>query len=265
MTELRQKIERVQHYPRVKLDERQLHRIATIVNDAVSPLTKVPMLSIDVVSADGEQTLQSGDPSVFLGDGLPRKISKVTIHAGFPATYPAAAFVSLEASKGWGGAYLSVGGTKPETVHALFHELNRELEAAYIGNDRLVALLNWATSAVVGMTTVSLALACLVAGVGVLRSLGVGTWQSWVVLASLALAILVVMTTSYRVFARASEYVADAFPAVEFAGRLADPGFETRSRLNWTLAIIIFPTIVALFVWIFTVALGSIAAPAPPK
>jgi hypothetical protein len=184
VTEVRQSTKRTKRYPRVKLDERQLYRIATIVNRAVTPYTQVPMLSIDVVSADGEQTLRARDASVFLGDALPSKISKVMMSAGFQDTYPAAAYVSFDASRGSGGTYLSVGGTRPEAVHGLFHELNRELEAAHIGNDRLVAVLNWAVSAVVGMTTVILALACLVAGVGVLRSLGVGTWQSWVVLAS---------------------------------------------------------------------------------
>jgi len=265
VTEVRQKIERTKRYPRTRLDERQLHRIATIVDGAVTPYTKVPMLSITVVSADGEQTLRAQDALVFLGDALPSKISKVGISAGFPDTYPAAAYVSFDASRGVGGTYLSVGGTRPEAVHSLFHELNRELEAAQLGNDRLVSVMHWAVSAVVGMTTVGLAMACLVAGVDVLRSPGISTWQSWVVLALLALAMLATMTTSYRVFARATEYVSNAFPGVEFAGRLADSGLETRSRINWTLAIIIVPALVALSIWILTVAIGSIQPPAPPK
>jgi len=256
MTELRQQTKRVKWFPRVKLDERQLFRLASIVNETVT--APVPILRIYIVSADREQTLQGQDPTIFLDERLPRKISQVSICAGF-STDPASVYISLEASGLSSASYLSVEGIDPKAVHALFHELSRELEAAQIGNDRRVGALGWAVYALQGVITFPVVIVCTRAMVNILRRNPAGSWQLWVVLAALAGAELVIVVISYRLSANAIQFLSTAFPKVEFAGQVADPGSETRSSFNWTLAIIVFPIIVALFVWIFTVAIAAMA------
>lgn len=256
MTELSRKTKLEKLFPRVKLDERQLFRLASICNETTT--APVPILRIYIVSADREQTVRGEDPTIFLDERLPRKISKVSILAG-DFSDPVFAHISLEASRL--SPYLSVEGSDPKAVHALFHELTRELEAAQIGNERLINAFDLAIAAQLLLVIVALVMVCAFAAVNILKNNPASSWQFWVLFIALAGASFVILVIINRLVAHASRFSSTAFPEVEFAGHLADPGSETRSRFSWTLAIIVIPIFVALFVWIVTIAIAAIATP----
>lgn len=231
-----------QNYRRVRVTENDLARLAAIVErHAVE--THGGELEIRVETADGQDTIRASTANVFTSpDEIPSELRAVEI--GY---VPARGGSELHAdvvlaSSPRGLAEIRVEGSDTTTATALFWELRRELDSkrlafCWLTTARHSALFQLLVSLFLGASTY--VLFDFVLDLASARVEGFHLSALHVVLQAIGwlcvgIAFFVGSSWFFAVLER-------AFPVVEFAERLHDPGAAGRGRVLWIVTAVLLP------------------------
>lgn len=107
----------------VRLSEHDLYQLATEVQKLAGRFGGE--IDIEVVSADGEDTIRTSSPAFMRGPDLPRAVRSVAISY---RQYPAPLSCRLELPRYTGGpAMLEIEGNDPTAISGMFREFERTL------------------------------------------------------------------------------------------------------------------------------------------
>lgn len=237
-------------YWRLGLSEEDLVRLATIVAKLAANSGHQKSVEIEIVSADGEDKLESTDPTVFTCRDMPAKVGSVTISYGsiWDSSFPAACRLHLEAGPFLlGAANLKVTGTDPTLVTGIFGDLDHQIQVGTKWGgwlNRVIMAPMWPV-AVLSSLIWCLSLAALIAAQSLaLRLIGLGPdtrlYQNLGVLFVAASAYAAISGWLAWLFFDAAR---KALPVVEFTGRLSDDLSGYRARLVFLCVVLVFPII----------------------
>ena len=228
---------------RLRISENDLVRIASLAQNAVAPHNGVVM--IELQSADGEELIRTSDAGFLTSPGVPPTVSHAAIRfshyeapVGFSVVFPGTPR---------GPARLTVEGTDPQVVSGLFRELERELQGLTLPGQGLLRQVD--TYIFFLVVTLIVGAAVYAAADVILRILTVaipGFKGSSAQRALATVAWVLVFTLPFFGGSQLVDAVRRAFPAVEFHGRLADPGAGNRKRLTWIALAIALPLVLNL-------------------
>ena len=236
MTEFTRQRKLSQQYCRVALDENDLARLATLVQEHGQISGDQP--NIQVRSGDGDDVFQTSDPSFFIDQHMPRDVGEVTIAY---ERYDAPVTCRIEASAGLQGrARLTVDGTDPDRVSGLFRDLNAELSARQLPGANLVKALDtlWVTSLLCWIVAAAVfSVFDVPLDIATSRVEGFGGSTAYEVIAAIGWVCVFIGATAGGFKLQGS--LKRAFPAVQFSGRLTDQSAPQRTLLIWIVMAVV--------------------------
>lgn len=204
----------------VKLDENDLARLGAMVSTLASRFGG--SLQITIVSADGEETIRTGDPSFFVSQQMVPLIRSVSF-AYYNYKAPVSCRVELSAYPSQ-RAEISVSGTELEIASGIYRELERELKSRQPYSDKLPrvfdSFLVYLFAALVVATAIysvfDMILNFAAGRIGGFKGSDVHKGLQSVGWISVVAGAVIAPHSILDLLNR-------AFPTVEFSGRLSDP------------------------------------------
>lgn len=225
---------RRERYWGVRYDENDLARLASILQEFKEADES---LEIKIAPFNADEEIRSRDPAFFASPDMPARLESVDY------TLLGSIFASVELRRHY--AELSVSGEDRKQVAAAFLVLSDEMKARRVPNWRLLGALAGQAGWIGTILVVLLAVAVSSLTVYSMFNLLFGYipllrgMRSWAIPAALGLQAPFAPMLSFAMFY-------NAFPAVQFAGRLSDSGTRLRSRLASMLVLIVIPVVVNL-------------------
>jgi len=244
-------------YKRIAFNENDLVRVATIIQTLVEKYGQE--MEIRIISADGQETIQTSNPNFFTSPHMFPQIRSVSIvFDHFKVPVSCRVDISSNAD---GKASVSVDGSDRDTVSGIFHELEREFKLRQSFGSKLYDYLdNVFTFLIISMLASMLTAGAiysvfdLVLNFIVSRNPGFDGSVLQEFLRNLGwFCVIIGAITGTKLI----DLLKIALPGVEFTGKLSDTNSINRSRITWIFLIILFPIVINVISNIITSMLGG--------
>ena len=226
----------------IQITENNLHHLATTIQQLAEKFAGA--ISIEVTSADGEDTIRTNNPAMFTSAEMPLHIRLVSIAY---REYKSPISCSVELGDRLAhGARLVVHGEDPTLVSGTFHEISKQLSVRTAPHARFIKLIHsnsfW-LHMIISLMLAAAVYATFDLPLRLVSSSIPGFNHS--TLHQILIAIGSVAT--FAAFLMGGFYITEftqaTFPKVEFHGKLSDRNTGKRRILSWILVSIILPIV----------------------